>query len=206
MARPVSSVKGIGSVAAQTLLEHGITSVEELAAMSVEQLSLVPGFSTALSTRVIAQARNMVAPGGKESTDANGGPSATSPDAESSAKGKGRGKGKGKGKDKEQAKGNAKAKAKGKAKGKAKVKTGSKGSSKENTRGKKLKKKDNTQQGKTTAPEAVVSKKTAILIKLLTRQIEARKAKIAKHTRKLERLERALREAPVKYRHDRARK
>jgi len=53
-----------------------------------------------------------------------------------------------------------------------------------------------------TSPEAAVPRKAVILIKVLTNEIESKKAKIAKHKRKLERLERALRELLVKYHPD----
>ncbi len=57
-------------------------------------------------------------------------------------------------------------------------------------------------QPQETGPEAAVPRKAIILIKVLTNEIEAKKAKIAKHKRKLERLERALRELLVKYHRD----
>jgi len=57
-------------------------------------------------------------------------------------------------------------------------------------------------QPQETSPEAAVPRKAIILIKVLTNEIEAKKAKIAKHKRKLERLERALRELLVKYNRD----
>jgi len=57
-------------------------------------------------------------------------------------------------------------------------------------------------QPQETNPEAAVPRKAIILIKVLTNEIEAKKAKIAKHKRKLERLERALRELLVKYNRD----
>ena len=53
-----------------------------------------------------------------------------------------------------------------------------------------------------TSPETAVPRKAVILIKVLTNEIESKKAKIAKHKRKLERLERALRELLVKYHRD----
>lgn len=52
------------------------------------------------------------------------------------------------------------------------------------------------------SPEAAIPRKAIILIKVLTNEIESKKAKIAKHKRKLERLERALRELLVKYHRD----
>ena len=57
-------------------------------------------------------------------------------------------------------------------------------------------------QPQETGPKAAVPRKAIILIKVLTNEIEAKKAKIAKHKRKLERLERALRELLVKYNRD----
>jgi hypothetical protein len=172
MTRPVTSVKGIGAAAAATLAKTGINSAEELASMTVEQLSQVPGFSVASATRVIAEAGKMPAVDRAASARPAAGskaavaPADKAPQPEPAGKGKNKGKEKGKRKDK-----------------------GSKA-------------KGSDKQGKATGPEAEIPRKAIILIKVLTSQIESRKAKIAKHRRKLERLEKALREVLVKYHRD----
>jgi len=169
MTRPVTSVKGIGAAAAATLAKTGISSAEELASMTVEQLSQLPGFSVASATRVITEAGKMPAVDRAASARPAAGGKATvapadkAPQPEPAGKGKNQGKKKGKRKDKgSEAKGSDK-------------------------------------QGKA---EAEIPRKAIILIKVLTNQIESRKAKIAKHRRKLERLEKALREVLVKYHRD----
>ncbi len=172
MTRPVTSVKGIGAAAAATLAKTGINSAEELASMTVEQLSRVPGFSVASAARVIAEAGKMPAVDRAASARPAAGGKATvapadkAPQSEPAGKGKNKGRKKGKSKDK-----------------------GSKA-------------KGSDKQGKATGPEAEIPRKAIILIKVLTNQIESRKAKIAKHRRKLERLEKALREVLVKYHRD----
>ena len=171
MTRPVTSVKGIGAAAAATLAKTGINSAEELASMTVEQLSRVPGFSVASATRVIAEAGKM--PAAASAQPAAGSkvtvaPADKAPQPEPAAQEKNKGKKKGKGKREE----------------------------------KDSKAKGSDKQGKATGPEAEIPRKAIILIKVLTNQIESRKAKIAKHRRKLERLEKALREVLVKYHRD----
>jgi len=174
MSSPVTSVKGIGAAAAATLAKIGINSAEELASMTVAQLSQVPGFSAASATRVIAEAGKLPAAAEAASAQPAAGSKATvtpadkAPQPEPAVQGKHKGKKKGKDK--------------GKDKG-----SKAKGSDK---------------QGRATGPEAEIPRKAIILIKVLTSQIEGRKAKIAKHRRKLERLEKALREVLVKYHRD----
>ncbi len=174
MTRPVTSVKGIGAAAAATLAKTGINSAEELASMTVEQLSRVPGFSVASATRVIAEAGKTPAVDRAASAQPAAGikaivaPTDKAPQPEPAVQGKDKDKGQGKGKRKDKG---------GKAKGSDK-------------------------QGRATGPEAEIPRKAIILIKVLTNQIESRKAKIAKHRRKLERLEKALREVLVKYHRD----
>ncbi len=73
---------------------------------------------------------------------------------------------------------------------------------KDKAKGKAVKTKRVAKQPQETDPEAAIPRKAVILIKVLTNEIEAKKAKIAKHRRKLERLERALRELLVKYHRD----
>jgi predicted flap endonuclease-1-like 5' DNA nuclease len=64
MATLLTAVRGIGPAAAKNLTNHGITSVEELASISVAILSQVPGYSTVLSQRIIADARALLADSG----------------------------------------------------------------------------------------------------------------------------------------------
>ena len=104
MTRPVTSVKGIGAAAAATLAKTGIHSAEELASMTVEQLSRVPGFSVASATRVIAEAGKAPAVDRAASARPAAGGKATiapadrAPQPEPAGKGKSKGKEKGKGK------------------------------------------------------------------------------------------------------------
>ena len=68
----LTAVKGIGPAAASNLTNHGITSAEELASVSVARLCQVPGYSTVLSQRIIADARALLAKGdqaGAEGSD-----------------------------------------------------------------------------------------------------------------------------------------
>ena len=141
--------------------------------MTVEQLSQLPGFSVASATRVIAEAGKMPA---AASAQPAAGSKVTVAPADKAPQPEPAVQGKDK--DKGQGKGKGKRKDKGsKAKGSDK-------------------------QGRATGPEAEIPRKAIILIKVLTNQIESRKAKIAKHRRKLERLEKALREVLVKYHRD----
>lgn len=82
------------------------------------------------------------------------------------------------------------------------VKDKRKGKEKNKDKGKAGKTRRGDKQPQETSQEAAVPRKAIILIKVLTNEIEAKKAKIAKHKRKLERLERALRELLVKYNRD----
>ena len=71
MATLLTAVKGIGPAAAKNLANHGITSSEELASISVARLCQVPGYSTVLSQRIIADARALLAQGGVASVEAS---------------------------------------------------------------------------------------------------------------------------------------
>jgi hypothetical protein len=82
------------------------------------------------------------------------------------------------------------------------VKDKRKGKGKDKHKGKVGKSRRAGKQSEEKGPEAAVPRKAVILIKVLTNEIESKKAKIAKHKRKLERLERALRELLVKYHRD----
>ena len=77
MATLLTAVSGIGPAAARNLTEHGITSVEELASISVTSLCQVPGYGTILAQRIIANAKALLAQdwqadiaGGKEKSQA----------------------------------------------------------------------------------------------------------------------------------------
>jgi len=64
MKASIIDIAGIGPAAANTLGEHGFNSVKALARASVEQVSAVPGFSTARAQKVIAAATELLATSG----------------------------------------------------------------------------------------------------------------------------------------------
>ncbi len=115
----IHDVTGIGPAAAKLLAEHNINTPAELAAVSVEHLVAIPGFSEIRATRVIAAAAELLAGPVKES------PNQPAAGSESGAQDKQGKKAKGKKKDRKgkKAKGGKKGKkAKGKGKGKKKNK------------------------------------------------------------------------------------
>lgn len=57
----IIDITGIGPAAAATLGEHGFSSLKALARASVEQVSSVPGFSTARAQNVIVAAAELLA-------------------------------------------------------------------------------------------------------------------------------------------------
>ena len=57
----IIDITGIGPAAAAALGEHGFSSLKALARASVEQVSDVPGFSTARAEKVIAAAAELQA-------------------------------------------------------------------------------------------------------------------------------------------------
>lgn len=61
MAILLTAVRGVGPAAAKNLTEHGITSVEELASISVTSLCQVPGYGTITAQRIIASAKALLA-------------------------------------------------------------------------------------------------------------------------------------------------
>jgi hypothetical protein len=64
-------VKGIGPATADTLTDAGITTVDQLAALTPEQLADVPGFGEARARQVIAHARQLSAAEAEEGADAD---------------------------------------------------------------------------------------------------------------------------------------
>jgi hypothetical protein len=62
----ITDITGIGPAAAAALGEHGLSSIKELATASVEQVSAVPGFSTARAEKVIAAAAELLATPGTQ--------------------------------------------------------------------------------------------------------------------------------------------
>ena len=73
MSTPLTAVSGIGPAAAGLLEKHGIASAEQLAQVTVEELSEVPGFGTSRATTVIAAARAALdAPAASEGGKAKG--------------------------------------------------------------------------------------------------------------------------------------
>jgi hypothetical protein len=61
MAILLTAVRGVGPAAAKNLTEHGITTVEELASISVTSLCQVPGYGTITAQRIIASAKALLA-------------------------------------------------------------------------------------------------------------------------------------------------
>lgn len=57
----ILSINGIGPAVAETLAGHQIKTVETLAALSVEELTQMPGFGPARAQRSIEEARAMLA-------------------------------------------------------------------------------------------------------------------------------------------------
>ena len=57
----IIDITGIGPAAAAALGEHGFSSLKALARASVEQVSTVPGFSTARAQKVIVAAAELLA-------------------------------------------------------------------------------------------------------------------------------------------------
>ena len=136
----ITNIPGIGTVAADALAEHRITTLAQLARASVEQVAAVPGFSEARAARVIATAGELL--GASAETAAreeeipqeqpanrqdSGGKKAKKDKGKGKGKGKDKKKGKGKGKDKGKSKDKRKGKGKGKGKDKKKGKKGKKG-------------------------------------------------------------------------------
>ena len=61
MKQAITDISGIGPAAAAALGEQGFGSLKALARASVEQVSAVPGFSTARAQKVIAAAAELLA-------------------------------------------------------------------------------------------------------------------------------------------------
>ena len=113
MAIAILSIKGIGPAAAATLATHGFNTAEELAAATTEQLSKVPGFSTARAERTIADAAAALTPANPAATADDS--AAEEKPAQTDSAGK-KDKGKGKKKDKKKNKKDKKDKKKNKNK------------------------------------------------------------------------------------------
>jgi len=109
----IIDIPGIGPVAAETLAEHRISGVADLARASVEEIASIPGFNEARATQVIAVAAELLAASGiTEPAKGKG--------KKSGEKDKAAGKGKKDKKDKKDKKKKSKGKGKGKGKGKKK--------------------------------------------------------------------------------------
>ena len=133
----ITNIPGIGTVAADALAEHRITTLAQLARASVEQVAAVPGFSEARAARVIAAAGELLGASAETAARDEEIPQeqpANRQDSGGKKAKKDKGKGKGKGKDKKKGKG------KGKDKGKSKDKRKGKGKGKDKKKGKKGKK------------------------------------------------------------------
>ena len=93
----ITDITGIGPAAAAALGEQGFSSLRALARASVEQVSAVPGFSTARAQKVIAAAAEMLG-AASAGTAAADEPETGGKDKKKKDKKKGKGKGKGKNK------------------------------------------------------------------------------------------------------------
>ena len=128
----ITNIPGIGTVAADALAEHRITTLAQLARASVKQVAAVPGFSEARAARVIAAAGELLGASAEtaareEETPQEHPAKRQDSGGKKSKKGKGKGKGKGNGNDKKKGKGKDKGKSKDKRKGKGKGKDKKKG-------------------------------------------------------------------------------
>ncbi len=56
----LSEVNGLGDVKAQTLINHGIDTVEKLVSCNIEQIVAIPGFGVALATKILANAQSLL--------------------------------------------------------------------------------------------------------------------------------------------------
>lgn len=176
MATPLTAVRGIGPAAAKNLGAHGITSVEELGSVSVARLCEVPGYSTILSQRIIADARALLAQGSQADIEDGNGPAGRRMSAGNKVEAAGKCAGTGGAGRK--GKGHGSGKGKQKQKDGARVKDGSK--------------KNVEKTAKTNKQEAVMSKKSAKKVKSLKKEIKSRKAKISKQDKKIKRLKKEL--------------
>ena len=61
MSTPITAIPGIGASTADLLANHGFKSAESIAATSVENLSLVPGFGEIRSANTIKAAAGLIA-------------------------------------------------------------------------------------------------------------------------------------------------
>ena len=111
----IIDIPGIGPAAVETLGEHDIKSLVDLASASVEQITTIPGFSEARTVRILAAANDLLAASGTTE-------SAKDKGKKSGKKGKSASKGKKGKKDKKGKKGKKDKKSKGKGKGKKKGK------------------------------------------------------------------------------------
>ncbi|MEE4143566.1 MAG: helix-hairpin-helix domain-containing protein [Halieaceae bacterium] len=162
MATLLTAVRGIGPAAAKNLANYGITSAEELASVSVARLCQVPGYSTVLSQRIIADAKALVARDGR----ASAGPGDDSDDARLTVGGPDRGPDTDGGNEK--------------SAGKAM------------SRNSKKDKKSGKKQHKTENQGDRVSKKNARKAKKLKKEIKSRKSKISRQDKKIKGLKKAL--------------
>ena len=117
----IIDISGIGPAAAEALAEHRIRTVASLANASVENISVIPGFSEARAERVIAAAAELLA---VSATDQPAEIDQAEADDKVKAGGKGKKdkKDKRKGKDKKGKKGKDKKREKGKGNDKGKKK------------------------------------------------------------------------------------
>jgi len=103
----IIDIPGIGPAAAETLAEHYIRGLGDLAGASVEKIASIPGFSETRATNVIVAAAELLAASGitqpakdkeKKSGKKNKAGGKSKKDKKNKGKGKGKGKGKNKGK------------------------------------------------------------------------------------------------------------
>ena len=120
----IIDIPGIGPAAAETLAEHHVIDLADLAGASVEKIVSIPGFSEVRANKVIAAAAELLAASGITQPAKDKG---KKPGKKNKAGGKSKkdknNKGKRKGKEKDKGKSKGKGKGKGKRKGKGKNKS-----------------------------------------------------------------------------------
>ena len=57
----ITTLKGIGSATAKSMAEHGLYTIEDIAAGGVEKLLTIPGFSSIRAARISGEAKILLA-------------------------------------------------------------------------------------------------------------------------------------------------
>ncbi len=69
MATDIEKVSGIGPATAAFLRSQGISSAEDLAGITVEQVAALKGFSTTRAEQVVTAAQQLLTPAASDSAD-----------------------------------------------------------------------------------------------------------------------------------------